>query len=75
MIESYSFLKLVMDSITEHIVVIDRDGVIQFANQAWHSFGEKNAYPNNAWQDINYLEVCDDAAAMGDEIARIIGTE
>ena len=69
MIESYSFLKLVMDSITEHIVVIDRDGVIQFANQAWHSFGEKNAYPNNAWQDINYLEVCDDAAAMGDEIA------
>lgn len=71
MIESYRFLKLVMDSITEHIVVINGDGAIQFTNQAWYSFGEENACLNNVWQDINYLEVCDDAAAMGDGLARV----
>jgi PAS domain-containing protein len=32
---SYEFLSLVLDSITEHIVVIDEAGEIQFVNKRW----------------------------------------
>lgn len=68
MIESYEFLKLVTDSINEHIVVIDRVGNIQFFNKAWAAFGWENSASNQTqWQEINYLKVCDDSAAMGDE--------
>lgn len=68
MIETYDFLKSVLDTITEHIVVIDNEGKILFINKSWNSFGQNNAcLTNETWDDVNYLKECDKAAAMGDE--------
>ncbi len=68
MSHTYSFLEHVLDAITEHIVVIDATGLIQFVNQSWLNFGDDNACTiENDWHGINYLAECDKAAAMGDE--------
>jgi diguanylate cyclase (GGDEF)-like protein len=67
--KSYEFLGLVLDSITEHIVVIDNNGDIQYVNQSWTTFGNDNAcIIKGDWSGINYIEECNKAAAMGDEI-------
>ena len=68
MIESYDLLKSVLDTITEHIVVIDSEGAILFVNKSWSSFGQNNACSiDKTWNDVNYLKECDKAAAMGDD--------
>lgn len=65
--KSHEFFRLVLDSITEHIVVIDAAGSIQFANRSWAEFGDNNACAVGFdWSDVNYLEECDKAASMGD---------
>jgi diguanylate cyclase (GGDEF)-like protein len=58
-----------LNSISEHIVVIDREGMIRFVNKAWVTFGQDNGclIKNNAWLTINYLKVCDESAALGEE--------
>ncbi|MCZ2722352.1 diguanylate cyclase [Marinomonas sp. 15G1-11] len=67
MIDSYEFLKAVIDTITEHIVVIDDKGDILFVNKTWKSFGQNNAcLIDEAWS-VNYLSECDKAANMGDD--------
>lgn len=65
--QSYDFLKSVLDTITEHIVVIDNDGDILFVNNSWRVFGQKNdCVINERWLGINYLKQCDNASEMGD---------
>ncbi len=72
MINSQVFLKLVLDSITEHIVVINRTGEIQFVNKSWSAFGYNNACViGDNWHGVNYIKECDKAAAMGDEFGEI----
>lgn len=67
---SYEFVRSILDSISEHIVVIDNKGDIHFVNSSWVNFGQKNSCViNDNWTKMNYLEVCDKAAAMGDESA------
>lgn len=68
MIESHEFLQKVLDTITEQIVVIDEKGAIQFINKAWDAFGKENALSHWDWHKVNYLDVCDHAATMGDEL-------
>ncbi len=84
MVNSHLFLKLVLDSITEHIVVIDKAGNIQFVNKSWAAFGNNNSCAiGDNWQGINYLDECKKASAMGDEygtkaregIKKVIGRE
>lgn len=61
------FLNLVLDTVTEHIVVLRADGEIIYANRAWNRFGEENqciAY--SQWFGVNYLEACRKAAEAGD---------
>ncbi|MGR9099641.1 MAG: sensor domain-containing diguanylate cyclase, partial [Gammaproteobacteria bacterium] len=67
MIESNAFLKLVIDSVSEAIVVIDHKGKIVFVNKAWIDFGRANGLIKNNWNGVNYLKVCEDSAAQGDE--------
>ncbi|WP_372880760.1 diguanylate cyclase [Psychromonas sp.] len=68
MIESYEFVKSLLDTITDHIAVIDNKGDILFVNKSWYSFGQNNAcIIDETWKDINYLSECDKAAAMGDD--------
>ncbi len=70
MIESYAFTRSILDTTTDHIVVIDNAGNIIFANRAWISFGQNNnCLINNDWKGVNYLKECDAAGARGDELA------
>ena len=65
---SNKFLRSILDSVTEHIVVIDEYGDIQFVNRSWATFGDDNACSiDKNWSGINYLKECDKAAEMGDE--------
>ncbi len=71
---SYEALSLILDSITEHIVVVSETGEIQYANKSWSKFGERNACNiGTDWIGVNYLDECDKAAAMGDEYGEMAG--
>jgi hypothetical protein len=71
---SYEALSLILDSITEHIVVVSETGEIQYANKNWSKFGDSNACDIGAdWIGVNYLDECDKAAAMGDEFGEKAG--
>lgn len=66
--ESYDFLRAILDTITEHIVAIDKEGNILFVNNTWKSFGKKNSCSiSESWDGVNYLHECDKAADMGDD--------
>ena len=66
--QTFAFLKRVLDSLDEHIAVLDRAGDIQFTNRAWRAFCQDNcAVPVADWRGVNYLAACDKAAAAGDE--------
>jgi diguanylate cyclase (GGDEF)-like protein len=68
MIDSYDFLKLTINSISEHIAVIDKSGLIRFINHAWQIFGQENScLKTDDWENVNYLTVCDASAADGEE--------
>ena len=68
MVESKEFLKSILDTISEHIVVINDSGDIKFVNRSWQTFGdENNCQCNTQWEDQNYLAICKSAAANGDE--------
>ena len=73
--ESYEFLKLIIDSIPQHIVVINSGGQILFVNKSWQKFGENNAcLIDEAWEGVNYIAECDKAARMGDEFGKKAAT-
>ncbi|MBQ0724286.1 MAG: sensor domain-containing diguanylate cyclase [Cycloclasticus sp.] len=73
--DSYEFLKSVIDTIAEHVVVIDNEGEIVFVNNSWVLFGQQNAcLINKTWEGVNYLKECDKAAAMGDDVAAKAGS-
>ena len=68
MVESKEFLKSILDTISEHIVVINDTGDIKFVNRSWQTFGdENNCQCNTQWEDQNYLTICKAAALHGDE--------
>lgn len=65
-----AFSQAVLDSLSAHIVVLDRDGRILAVNAAWEAFGRKNGRANqpglaNADVGINYLAVCRACANAG----------
>ncbi|OHD97914.1 MAG: diguanylate cyclase [Sulfurimonas sp. RIFCSPHIGHO2_12_FULL_36_9] len=69
MMNSHKFLKLVLDTVTQHISVIDKDGEIVYVNKNWVAFGEANNYSmHNIWDKVNYLKECDKSALRGDEL-------
>lgn len=62
MITSRQFLTSILDTVTEHIVVVDRLGTILFVNHCWRAFGKNNACEvKGDWQGVNYLEECERA--------------
>ncbi|MDK9692901.1 MAG: PAS domain-containing protein [Sulfurimonas sp.] len=68
MINSHKFLKSVLDTVTQHIAVIDGDGQIVYVNKSWITFGQSNSCCIDIkWEMINYLNECDKAASNGDE--------
>jgi signal transduction histidine kinase len=67
--ESELFSRSVIDSLSAHIAVLDREGKIILVNNAWENFAEANAgIEQLAATSIgqNYLSVCEQSSADSD---------
>jgi len=64
---SEAFTRKVLDSLTAHIAVLDKDGTILTVNQSWRRFAEENGGVDQAklHEGANYLATC--VAAGGGE--------
>ncbi len=51
---------------SDHVALLDRDGVLVSVNAAWREFALENGGPATAALGSNYLQVCDAAAAEGE---------
>ena len=61
-----SLANIILDALSAHIAILDKDGVILKTNQAWQKFADDNRFQNSAGSaPINYLSVCD--LAKGDD--------
>ncbi len=57
----------ILNSIVEHIVVIDKTGKLVYVNDSWVTFGENNSKSaSEDWTCANYLTVCDNSAETED---------
>lgn len=66
-----AFLRDVIDSVPQHVCVLDMRGVIQTVNKPWLRFAVTNgANPERIGAGVDYLGVCRRAIAGGDETAR-----
>ncbi len=70
---AHAFLKSVLDSVKDHIVVIDQYGEIKFYNKSWSCFGDENNCAASTWCGLNYLAECDNATRSGDEFGAKAG--
>lgn len=81
--ESELFRRSVIDSLSAHIAVLDRDGRIILVNEAWENFAASNAAaetPARIGVDENYLEVCENAnepemVAVGEKLREALAGE
>jgi diguanylate cyclase (GGDEF)-like protein len=63
-----AFLSSILNSLPEHIVVIDKSGAIQYVNASWNDFSCSNDGPSEStWVNVNYLKECDKSADNGDK--------
>lgn len=63
LIQAENFKQSVLDSLTDHIAVLDESGTIVAVNQAWRAFAEANPPLNgNIAEGVNYYQVCESAA-------------
>jgi diguanylate cyclase (GGDEF)-like protein/PAS domain S-box-containing protein len=70
---SQKFSDVTIDALSEHIAVIDESGYILTVNKAWRDFALANdANPDLVSEGVNYLAVCDEAAANGDKSAAAV---
>ncbi|MEO8595963.1 MAG: ATP-binding protein [Candidatus Solibacter sp.] len=58
--------RLLIDSLTSELVVLDREGTIILVNEAWRRFARENAAsdPQNFGVGVNYLEICSSASGI-----------
>jgi two-component system, NarL family, sensor kinase len=70
-LEAEALLRATLDALSAHVAVLDETGTIIAVNQAWRSFAMASGYVG---QDhgigVNYIEVCERAAAADDDAAR-----
>ncbi|NJA89674.1 EAL domain-containing protein [Rhodocyclus tenuis] len=57
---SETFNATILNSLAEHIAVLDERGVIVAVNEAWRRFGAENGAPPefSAWTGLSYQRVC-----------------
>jgi diguanylate cyclase (GGDEF)-like protein/PAS domain S-box-containing protein len=74
--DSEAYTRAVLDSLTEHVAVIDGDGVIKAVNAAWQNFAADNGATDMTRVSIgaNYLTMCANAvhAPDGEEAAQVL---
>ncbi len=62
----------VLNTLHQHIALVDEHGAIQWVNQGWEKFHVANAAAADLdWIGVNYLTACYDAAATGDHDAEV----
>jgi diguanylate cyclase (GGDEF)-like protein len=68
--EERGFAAAVVDALSSHICVIDKDGLIIAVNRAWQNFAINNPpVSNRTGVGAHYLQVCRDASGPGSEDA------
>jgi signal transduction histidine kinase len=61
---SAAFAQAAIDSLSAHVAILDEAGTIVATNRPWRRFAEANgASPAEVSENVNYLTVCDAAAA------------
>ena len=71
--ESERFAREVLDPLSAHIAVLDREGRILATNQSWRSFAEQNGLSaDQVGVGADYLGVCDRSGASGAVAAVLI---
>jgi PAS domain S-box-containing protein len=74
--EAHSFTRSILDSLAEHIVVLDEQGTIVTANKAWKEFAAQNPLLSfHGGEGTNYLAMCDTFAANGSAEAATFAQE
>ncbi|EXJ15745.1 chemotaxis protein CheB [Imhoffiella purpurea] len=72
-------LQAVLDSLPEHVAVLDRRGVITMVNSSWRRFAAENGDPElkRSGIGVNYLDVCDqeEDSEASEGIAKILSGE
>ena len=84
-IESLNFsqelARAVIDSLSAHIAILDKEGVILETNRAWNTYSVKNGMPEDFdYKGMNYLAVCNaatgadasDAHTIAEAIRKVI---
>ncbi|TPQ24748.1 hypothetical protein C2U68_18000 [Methylomonas koyamae] len=65
--ESEAFVRDVLNSLPEHIAVLDEHGLIAAVNEPWERFAiENGSSASKLSVGANYLDVCRRSSAMGD---------
>jgi PAS domain S-box-containing protein len=68
------FSKNVINTLSDHIAVIDSQGTIVAMNEAWNRFAEENGITTLRKTSINsnYFHACNEAASAGDATATVV---
>lgn len=70
--ESERFNRATLDALSAHVAVLDANGEILATNRVWRDFAQTNAGDwHTVAEGVNYLAVCDRAAAAGDRDAAL----
>ncbi len=77
LVQSKNFNRSILDSLTNHLAVLDRQGNILDVNESWMRFARENAATTleHIGRGINYLEVCRRSSETGDALAEIVREE
>lgn len=68
---SEAFVRSVLNSLPEYVVVLDINGVVTAVNEPWERFANENdAAPHAVSVGANYLDVCRRPSSSGDPYAR-----
>ncbi|HVW86575.1 MAG TPA: PAS domain S-box protein [Bryobacteraceae bacterium] len=69
--ESKQFLRSALDALSNHLAILDENGVIISVNQAWTTLFRSSDFPgSHLGTGANYLAACDEGASQGNSAAR-----
>ncbi|MFW6306588.1 MAG: PAS domain S-box protein, partial [Bacillota bacterium] len=70
---SHQFNQDILDSLSEQIAVLNKNGDIIAVNQSWNRFAdENNSSRDKVGKGVNYLKVCRDSLENGNEDSGIV---
>jgi PAS domain S-box-containing protein len=70
-----NFTRSILDSLSAHIAVLDKDGVIVAVNKAWENFAQANCLVERldaTGIGQNYLKVCENSAAFEADTKKVL---